>query len=158
MKSYENLNNEYELILKKQGFLQEDIEKKELLLESYENRISSLQIEVKNLNDSLAEKENYIFELKSSKPISAKREKERIKTNENKENESRLIQRINEQNEEIQRLMTTIREMNIREKKWDEVQRMMRGKEMELSQLREENGNYEKLVKKLRREVEEKNG
>lgn len=54
--------------------------------------------------------------------------------------------------------METIREMGIREKKWDEVKRAMRGQEIELSQLREENYNYENLVKRLRKELEEKNG
>ena len=54
--------------------------------------------------------------------------------------------------------METIREMGIREKKWDEVKRAMRGQEIELSQLREENYNYENLVKRLRKELDEKNG
>ena len=70
----------------------------------------------------------------------------------------RLLQRVNDQNQEINRLMETIREMGIREKKWDEVKRAMRGQEIELSQLREENYNYENLVKRLRKELEEKNG
>ena len=69
-----------------------------------------------------------------------------------------MLQRVNDQNQEINRLMETIREMGIREKKWDEVKRAMRGQEIELSQLREENYNYENLVKRLRKELEEKNG
>ena len=71
--------------------MQEDIDKKELLLQSYENKISVLHAEIKNLNDSLAEKENYIFELKSIKPNSVKREKERIASLENKDNETRFF-------------------------------------------------------------------
>ena len=91
LKKYDILKNNYELSQKKEGFLQEDIEKKELVLQSYENKISAFQAEIKNLNDSLAEKENYIFELKSIKPNSVKREKEKIASSENKESEARLL-------------------------------------------------------------------
>lgn len=157
-KNNEILKNELELSLKKQGFIQEELDKKELLLQSFENKVAGLQCEVKNLNESLSEKENYIFELKSHKSGSGKRESRKLEKAENRENETRMAIRMKEQSEEIERLMTTIREVSIREKKWEETLRVLRNKEMEMARLVEENKNFENIVRNLRREISKKNG
>jgi len=153
--NYNELQRKHDILSQKLMISHENDEKKELLLQSYEDKVLILQNEMKNMNESLADKENYIFELKTAlnSPKNYKREKiEKNRENrENQENQEKLIRRIQELNEEVERLGGMLREMGIRENKWEELKRSGRALEIEILQLREENMG-------LRGELKEKNG
>lgn len=146
------MKKQFDFLERRNFVLEEDRKKNELLLQSYESQNINLQKEVKNLNESLADKENYIFELKNSKQQMFKIDHER----QIQENEYRLNQKINEQNQEIERLMLTIREITKREKKWDDLQMTLREKDFQILRLNEEKANLHNIIENLQYELQEK--
>lgn len=145
---YEALKKNYSILEQKLEIYHEEQSKKDFLLQALESRNIGLQEEVKVLNESLADKENYLFELKTLK--SGKFNKF-YQNQINGENEMRLIQRIKEQNLEIERL-------NLKKRDWENLKESLRGKDIEIIKLKEGNFNYECLVKRLTKELEAKNG
>lgn len=146
------LKKQFEFLERRNFVVEEERKKNELLLQSYESQNINLQKEVKNLNESLADKENYIFELKNSKQQMFKIDHER----QTQENEFRLNQKINEQNQEIERLMMTVREITKREKKWDDLQMTLREKDFQILRLNEEKANLHNIIENLQYELQEK--
>ena len=156
--NYDDLQRKYEISSQKMAIFHENDQKKELLLQSYEDKITILQKEVKNLNESLADKENYIFELKSQNSSKNYKREKFSDNRENRENEEKLLRRTQELNEEVERLGGVVREMGIRENKWEELKRSGRAMESEIIRLREENMGLREAGEELKRELEEKNG
>ena len=156
LKNFTNLQKRNEELENKLILIQDSLNKNELLINSYEDKITLLQKEVKTLNESMADKENYIFELKAQKqqPF-AKNERDLLK---NRDIEQRFLNRLHEQNQEIERLMNIIREINSREDKFENMNKIIRTKEFEIAQMKEYTMNYEVLVQKLQQELAEKNG